>query len=80
MKPRLFWSMLLAFVLVIVLGVCGMLGFFGLAFAGFWQPNDLPRGFRGPQHAYVEALADFLSGNERPVLRRLEREKSRRQK
>jgi signal transduction histidine kinase len=65
MKPRLFWSMLLAFVLVIVLGVCGMLGFFGLAFAGFWQPNDLPRGFRGPQHAYVEVLADYYLAHER---------------
>jgi signal transduction histidine kinase len=65
MKPRLFWSMLLAFVLVIVLGVCGMLGFFGLAFAGYWQPNDLPRGFRGPQHAYVEELADYYLAHER---------------
>jgi signal transduction histidine kinase len=65
MKPRLFWSMLLAFVLVIVLGVCGMLGFFGLAFAGYWQPNDLPRGFRGPQHTYVEELADYYLAHER---------------
>jgi two-component system OmpR family sensor kinase/two-component system sensor histidine kinase BaeS len=65
MKPRLFWSMLLAFVLVIVLGVCGMLGFFGLAFAGLWQPNDLPRGFRGPQHAYVEALSDYYLAHDR---------------
>ena len=65
MKPRLFWSMLLAFVLVIVLGVCGMLGFFGLAFAGYWQPTDLPRGFRGPQHAYVAALADYYLAHER---------------
>ncbi|HET9224681.1 MAG TPA: HAMP domain-containing protein, partial [Roseiflexaceae bacterium] len=65
MKPRLFWSMLLAFVLVIVLGVCGMLGFFGLAFAGYWQPNDLPRGIRGPQHAYVEELADYYLARDR---------------
>jgi two-component system OmpR family sensor kinase/two-component system sensor histidine kinase BaeS len=56
--------MLLAFVLVIVLGVCGMLGFFGLAVAGYWQPNDLPRGFRGPQHAYVEELADYYLAHE----------------
>jgi two-component system OmpR family sensor kinase/two-component system sensor histidine kinase BaeS len=65
MKPRLFWSMLLAFVLVIVLGVCGMLGFFGLAVAGYWQPSELPRDFRGPQHAYVEELADYYLAHER---------------
>jgi signal transduction histidine kinase len=64
MKPRLFWSMLLAFVLVIVLGVCGMLSFFWLAFAGFWQPNDLPRSVRGPQHSYVESLADYYLAHE----------------
>ena len=41
MKPRLFWTMLLAFALVIVLGVCGMLGFFMLAISGFWQPQEI---------------------------------------
>jgi two-component system OmpR family sensor kinase/two-component system sensor histidine kinase BaeS len=65
MKPRLFWSMLLAFVLVIVLGVCGMLSFFGLAVAGYWQPNGLPRGVRGQQPAYVEVLADYYLAHER---------------
>ncbi len=64
MKPRLFWSMLLAFVLVIVLGVCGMLTFLGLAFAGYWQPSNLPRSVRGPQYAYVEALADYYLAHE----------------
>jgi len=59
MKPRLFWIMLLAFVLVIVLGVCGMLGFFGLAFAGVWQPEEFRSGFQGAQKTYVAALADY---------------------
>jgi signal transduction histidine kinase len=59
MKLRLFWIMLLAFVLVIVLGVCGMLGFFGLAFAGVWQPEEFRSGFQGAQKTYVATLADY---------------------
>jgi signal transduction histidine kinase len=59
MKPRLFWTMLLAFVLVIVLGVCGMLGFFGLAFAGIWQPVEWGRSFQVGQRVYAETLADY---------------------
>src|SRR5689334_10419225 len=59
MKPRLFWTMLLAFVLVIVLGVAGMLGFFSLAFAGIWQPTDLRDSFQGAQRVYVDALGDY---------------------
>jgi signal transduction histidine kinase len=58
MKPRLFWTMLLAFVLVIVLGVAGMLGFFGLAVAGIWQPAA-PQAPQTGQRIYVEALGDY---------------------
>src|SRR5437867_2496083 len=64
MKPRLFWTILLAFVLVIVLGICGMLGFFGLAFAGVWQPQELRSSFQGMQHSYVEALADYYAAHD----------------
>jgi two-component system OmpR family sensor kinase/two-component system sensor histidine kinase BaeS len=58
MKPRLFWTMLLAFVLVILLGVCGMLGFFGLAVAGIWQPSDW-RNNSALAHGDVETLSDY---------------------
>ncbi|MFL5807126.1 MAG: ATP-binding protein [Roseiflexaceae bacterium] len=75
MKPRLFWTMLLAFVLVIVLGVCGMLGFFGLAVAGIWQPEDWSRSFQGAQRVTPETLADYYvahNGSWDGVARRLD--------
>jgi two-component system OmpR family sensor kinase/two-component system sensor histidine kinase BaeS len=56
--------MLLAFVLVITLGVCGMLGFFGLAFAGIWQPADWRDNFPSMQHVSVEALGDYYVAHE----------------
>ncbi len=59
MKPRLFWTMLLAFALVIVLGVCGMFGFFGLAFAGVWQPGGVRDTLDEPHQAYADLLADY---------------------
>ncbi len=59
MKPRLFWTTLLAFVLVIVLGVCGMLGFFGLAFAGIWQPVEWSRNAQDSQGDYADMLGDY---------------------
>src|SRR5690349_24075486 len=59
MRPRLFWTMLLAFVLVIMLGVSGMLGFFGLAFAGVWQPADLRENMQNGQRLYISALGDY---------------------
>src|SRR5690242_19429170 len=59
MKPRLFWTMLLAFVLVIAMGVAGMLGFFGLAFAGIWQPIDWRDSSLSVQRVYVDSLGDY---------------------
>jgi two-component system OmpR family sensor kinase/two-component system sensor histidine kinase BaeS len=59
MKPRLFSTMLLAFVLVIVLGVCGMIGFIGLAFAGFWQPGAREDVMPDRSQAYADFLADY---------------------
>jgi signal transduction histidine kinase len=63
MKPRLFWTMLLAFGLVIVLGICGMLGFFGLAIAGIWQPQSVRDSFQESQHSYAASLADYYTAH-----------------
>jgi signal transduction histidine kinase len=65
MKLRLFWTMLLAFSLVIVAGVCGMLAFVSLAAAGIWQPASLVGELRAGQAAYVAALRQqyIASGN-----------------
>src|SRR5690349_4815832 len=59
MKPRLFWTMLLAFILVIMLGVCGMLSFVGLAAAGIWQMGPAHMGFEQSGHAFADAVADY---------------------
>jgi two-component system OmpR family sensor kinase/two-component system sensor histidine kinase BaeS len=59
MKPRLFWSILVAFALVIGLGVCGMLGFVGLAFAGVWQPAMMRDTFQETQRSYASSLGDY---------------------
>src|SRR6266498_351679 len=63
MKLRLFWAILLAFALVIVLGVCGMLGFFGLAFAGVWQPQAMRSSVQEFQRSYATSLGDFYAAN-----------------
>ena len=63
MKLRLFWTMLLAFALVIVLSVCGMLGFIGLGLSGQWQPQALRENAAQFQHAYVLSLGDFYLAN-----------------
>lgn len=60
MKPRLFSTMLLAFGLVIVLGICGMIGFFGLSVAGVWDSSRSTRiGWNDVQRTYVGFLADY---------------------
>ncbi|MEM8535461.1 MAG: ATP-binding protein [Chloroflexota bacterium] len=61
MKPRLFWTMLLAFILVIFLGVCGMMGFFGLAVAGFRDAtnDEFDYDFQQSERAYAATLADY---------------------
>jgi signal transduction histidine kinase len=59
MKFRLYWTMLLAFTLVIVLGVCGMLGFFGLAVAGIWEPGTLRSRMNGLEQTYTTFLGDY---------------------
>jgi two-component system OmpR family sensor kinase/two-component system sensor histidine kinase BaeS len=63
MRPRLFWIILLAFTLVIVLGVCGMLGMFGLAAAGIWRPESMRDGFHGPPRTYVDELGDYYAAH-----------------
>src|SRR5215213_32755 len=59
MKPRLFWSILTAFALVIGLSVCGMLGFFGLAVSGIWQPATMRDTFGETQRSYADSLGDY---------------------
>jgi two-component system OmpR family sensor kinase/two-component system sensor histidine kinase BaeS len=63
MKPRLFWTMLLAFTLVIVLSVCGMLGFVALAVSGQWQPAAVRETFREFQQTYALSLGDYYVAN-----------------
>jgi signal transduction histidine kinase len=63
MKPRLFWIMLLSFALVIVLSVCGMLGFIGLAVSGRWQPADVSESFQSFQRNYALSLGDYYEAN-----------------
>ncbi|HEU4324256.1 MAG TPA: ATP-binding protein [Roseiflexaceae bacterium] len=75
MRPRLFWTLLLAFGVVIVLGVCGALGFFGLAVAGIWQPAPFRESVQASQASYARALSDYYLANGRSwkgVDRRLE--------
>jgi two-component system OmpR family sensor kinase/two-component system sensor histidine kinase BaeS len=59
MKPRLFWSILIAFAFVIGLSVCGMLGFFGLAVSGIWQPATMRDTFGETQRSYADSLGDY---------------------
>src|SRR5437764_1429798 len=64
MKPRLFWTMLLAFVLVIGLSVCGMLGFFALSITGLWSPSSirqLPDNIRVPSDSMERFWARLLA-------------------
>lgn len=56
MKPRLFWTILLAFALVIVLAVCGMISFIGLSVAGF-----VPSGERAMSEESLRVWAAPLS-------------------
>ncbi len=65
MRPRLFWTLLLAFGVVIVLGVCGTLGFFGLAVAGVWQPAPFRESVQASQASYARALSDYYLANGR---------------
>jgi signal transduction histidine kinase len=59
MKPRLFWSILIAFALAIGLSVCGMLVFIGLAVSGVWQPAMIRDTFGETQRSYAASLADY---------------------
>ncbi|MBC8161481.1 MAG: HAMP domain-containing protein [Roseiflexaceae bacterium] len=63
MRPPIFWTLLSSFALVILLGICGMLGFFGLAVSGFWQPGPLREAYSSSELFYGEALGDFYLAN-----------------
>lgn len=56
--------MVLAFVLAIVLGVCGMVGFVGLALIGA-TPSQSRADFEGAPEAYAELLVDYYLANGR---------------
>ncbi len=55
--------MLLSFALVIVLSVCGMLSFIGLALSGRWQPAAVSEGIQSFQHNYALSLGDYYEAN-----------------
>lgn len=59
-KPTLFWTMVLAFVLAIVLGVAGMFGFFSLAIAGV-VPVQEREVYRDAPRIFAEWLADYYA-------------------
>ncbi|HEU5099773.1 MAG TPA: ATP-binding protein [Roseiflexaceae bacterium] len=63
MKPRLFWTMLVAFALAIGLSVCGMLVFIGLAVSGLWQPATVRETFDETQRSYAASLGDFYAAH-----------------
>lgn len=65
MRPPIFWTLLAAFALVIVLGICGMLGFVGLALSGVWQTGPLREVYTSTEHFYGEALGDYYVANGR---------------
>lgn len=60
MKLRLFWTMLLAFVLVIILGIAGMFVAFGVAWTmlGDRRPA-VDDGYQRFRHASAELMADY---------------------
>jgi two-component system OmpR family sensor kinase/two-component system sensor histidine kinase BaeS len=59
MRLRLFWTTFVAFVLVIVLGICGMFAFFGLATARWWRDDDLGSTTVDIQNTFVLSLEDY---------------------
>jgi signal transduction histidine kinase len=63
MKPRLFWTMLVAFALAIGLSVCGMLVFIGLAVSGVWQPGTMRETIDETQRSYAASLGDFYTAH-----------------
>jgi two-component system OmpR family sensor kinase/two-component system sensor histidine kinase BaeS len=64
-KPRLFWVTVAAFVLAIVLGVCGMVAFAGLAFmtAAPSAPTMPREMLHDAPPAYAAVLADYYVAN-----------------
>jgi two-component system OmpR family sensor kinase/two-component system sensor histidine kinase BaeS len=65
MRLRLFWTMLLAFSMVIVLGIGGMLTFFGLAMIGAWQPSQYRAVMLDAQRAAAMGLGDYYTARGR---------------
>lgn len=63
MRLRLFWTLLAAFALVIVLGICGMLGFVTFAVSGVWQPGPFRETMNETQRAYGLFLGDYYVAN-----------------
>lgn len=62
-KPRLFWLMMLAFTLVIGLGVCGMVSFIGLVIAGAVPAVEFHADYQIAPKAYATILSDYYIAN-----------------
>src|SRR5829696_2710812 len=62
-KPRLFWLMMLAFTLVIGLGVCGMVSFIGLVIAGALPVGEYHADYQIAPKAYAALLSDYYIAN-----------------
>lgn len=61
MKVRLFWIMMLSFVLVIVLGIGGMIFFFRLAIADIWKSDSFQEAMRQRHETNAAFLADYYT-------------------
>ncbi|KAB8140475.1 HAMP domain-containing protein [Chloroflexia bacterium SDU3-3] len=63
MRPPIFWTLLASFALVILIGICGMVGFVTLAASGVWQPAAVREQIGKNQRMYGEVLGDFYVAN-----------------
>jgi signal transduction histidine kinase len=62
-RLRLFWLMVLSFVLVILLALCGMLGLIGLTFAGTVPSTSFRDGLSESADGYAIVLRDYYVAN-----------------
>ncbi len=63
-RLRLFWLMVIAFALAILLALCGMLGFIGLSFSGSVPSTSFRVGLREAADSYAVILGDYYAAND----------------
>jgi hypothetical protein len=63
-RLRLFWLMVIAFALAILLALCGMLGFIGLIFSGSVPSTSFRVGLREAADSYAVILGDYYAAND----------------